>query len=386
MRRAEHVFDALVIGSGFGGAVCAFRLAEQGRCVLVLERGRPYPPGSFARTPDEFRKAFWDPAAGLHGLFDLWRFRGLDIVCASGLGGGSLIYANVLLKKDAESFVREDLAAGGREHWPLRRDELEPHYENVCKMLAPQRYPYKETRKTRAIEHAAGALGFPVERPELAVLFAADASSEPVPGAPIVSDDLHRRPRCTCRLCGACDVGCNFGAKNTLAFTYLRAAARAGAPHVLRGAHHRAAARRRLPGRLSPAPVGSGRPPRRAARPGRGGGALGPRAAGDRGRGRGRLAAPAAAQPRGASRPEPGARHPRLRQRRRARGAARCTAPARPEPRPGDHGVDESSRGALAERARLRDTGRRRAGARGLVLGGAGAAEAPVARAPLCAS
>jgi|SRR5829696_46347 len=229
MRRAEHVFDALVIGSGFGGAVCAFRLAEQGRCVLVLERGRPYPPGSFARTPDEFRKAFWDPAAGLHGLFDLWRFRGLDIVCASGLGGGSLIYANVLLKKDAESFVREDLAAGGREHWPLRRDELEPHYENVCKMLAPQRYPYKETRKTRAIEHAAGALGFPVERPELAVLFAADASSEPVPGAPIVSDDLHRRPRCTCRLCGECDVGCNFGAKNTLDFTYLSAAARAGA-------------------------------------------------------------------------------------------------------------------------------------------------------------
>jgi cholesterol oxidase len=232
--RDEETFDAVVVGSGFGGAVCAFRLADSGQGVLVLERGQPYPPGSFARTPRQMRAAFWDPADDLHGLFEFWRFRGLDMLVASGLGGGSLIYANVMIPKDRETFVREDLAAGGREHWPIDRDALEPHYQNVRAMQAPQRYPsdrepYASTGKTQAIEEAAGVLGFPVERPELAVLFAPPDGGDPVPGAPIPGDDLHGLPRSTCRLCGECDIGCNYGAKNTLDFTYLSAAKSGGA-------------------------------------------------------------------------------------------------------------------------------------------------------------
>src|SRR5215204_5113786 len=101
-------FDAVVIGSGFGGSVMAYRLAEAGLRVCVLERGKPYPPGSFPRSPREMRGHFWDPSEGLFGLFNLWSFRGLEAVVSSGLGGGSLIYANVLIRKDEKSFVRED--------------------------------------------------------------------------------------------------------------------------------------------------------------------------------------------------------------------------------------------------------------------------------------
>ena len=65
------------------------------------------------------RTNFWDPTQGLYGLFDLWSFRGLNALVSSGLGGGSLIYANVLLRKDEKWFVQEDLDAGGFEHWPV---------------------------------------------------------------------------------------------------------------------------------------------------------------------------------------------------------------------------------------------------------------------------
>jgi cholesterol oxidase len=226
----------VVVGSGFGGSVVACRLAEAGRSVLVLERGRPYPPGSFPRTPHGFKRAMWDPQAGLHGMYEVHSFSELNVVVASGLGGGSLIYANVMLRKPAETFVREQLGDGGREYWPVTRDDLDPHYDRVEARQRPARYPlcvepYASTPKTRALRDAAASLGLDFELPPLAVAFAPGDGEPPSPGAPIhePAPNLHGRPRSTCRLCGECDVGCNYGAKQTLDYTYLSDALRAGA-------------------------------------------------------------------------------------------------------------------------------------------------------------
>src|SRR3954468_3768469 len=93
----RYDFDCIVIGSGFGGAVTACRMAEAGRSVLVLERGDRYPPGKFPRTPLATSTNVWDPSQRLYGMFDIWSFRKFEAIVSSGLGGGSLIYANVLL-------------------------------------------------------------------------------------------------------------------------------------------------------------------------------------------------------------------------------------------------------------------------------------------------
>ena len=242
----ETHFNAVIVGSGFGGSVMAYKLREAGLSVCVLERGRKYPPGSFPRSPFRMGKNFWDPSRGLHGMFNIWSFRRMAAIVSSGVGGGSLIYSNVLLRKPEKTFVEED-DDGSYIPWPVTYKDLEPHYGEVEKMMNVQQYPfdsekarqsaqypfdddpYNNTRKTRELMLAADRLGLEWYLPNLAVTFH-NPHEPPMTGEPIKENlkNMHQRTRYTCRLCGECNVGCNFGSKNTLDYTYLSAAERAG--------------------------------------------------------------------------------------------------------------------------------------------------------------
>jgi cholesterol oxidase len=249
-------FDAVVIGSGFGGAVMSYRLAEAGLRVCLLERGKAFPPNSFPRAPRDLRNNFWDPSEGLYGMFNVWSFKGSGALVSSGLGGGSLIYANILIRKDEKWFVDEK--PGGRcyEHWPVKRAELEEHYGRVERMMNAQKYPlghapYDTTQKTLAMQEAAQKLN-PEGRPglrwlplNLAVSFrtrpVGRPEDDPLDNPPLVGVALeeghpnyhtvthgHLMQRSTCRLCGECDIGCNFGSKNTLDYNYITEALHCG--------------------------------------------------------------------------------------------------------------------------------------------------------------
>ena len=104
-------YEAIVIGSGFGGAITCCRLAKKwpGK-VAVLERGKRYPMGSFPRSPHDISRNFWNvpeekqahpritrSATGQRGLFDVRSYRRMNVVMPAALGGGSLIYSNVFL-------------------------------------------------------------------------------------------------------------------------------------------------------------------------------------------------------------------------------------------------------------------------------------------------
>ena len=245
-------YDAVIIGSGFGGSVMAYRLAEAGLRVCLLERGKAYPPNSFPRTPYDLGKNFWDPSDGFFGMFDVWSFKDSGALISSGLGGGSLIYANIHIRKDPKWFVKDEREGGVTESWPIGYDDLEPHYERVEKMMNVQKYPlkhppYDETPKTLAMQEANRNMQLGDNSTHtwlplnLAVSFKRknvsnpdedDPSNPPIVGGEIYESQpnyhsvtLNREmPRSTCRLCGECDIGCNYGSKNTLDYTYVSAA------------------------------------------------------------------------------------------------------------------------------------------------------------------
>ncbi|HEX2196594.1 MAG TPA: GMC family oxidoreductase [Actinomycetota bacterium] len=232
-------YDAIVVGSGFGGGVSAYRFAREGMSVCVLERGKAYGPGDFPRSPHDMSRNFWDPSEGLQGMFDIWAFSGIRAVVCSGLGGGSLIYANVLLRKDPNWFVHQPMPGGEVEEWPVTYGDLVPHYDAVEQMMNVQKYPldqppYDQTSKTHAFREGAEAAGLEWRLPNLAVTFANDGRP-PVPGERIEEPgNIHGKPRVTCRLVGECDAGCNYGSKNSIDYTYLSRAADEGAEILTR--------------------------------------------------------------------------------------------------------------------------------------------------------
>jgi cholesterol oxidase len=214
------LFDAVVIGSGFGGAVAACRLAQAGLSVKILERGRRYPPGSFPRDWTNPKNGWlWEHA---QGLYDVRPFQQMTIVQGAGWGGGSLVYANVLLRPVPAVFESGWPSGYGR---PL----LDPYYDLVDHMLDVKPItssPLGLPPKSQLMRQVAGKLGRGEQFcfPNLAVNFG-------TPGQPAdqVTANRHGVPQGRCTYCGECDIGCNVHAKNTLDLNYLALAERKGA-------------------------------------------------------------------------------------------------------------------------------------------------------------
>jgi cholesterol oxidase len=215
---SKSVYEAIVVGTGFGGAVAACRLAQAGIDVGVLERGRRYPPGTFPRHVTGADGLLWERGKG---LYDVRPLNNIVLVQAAGYGGGSLVYANVQMRPPADLF---------EQGWPApySRSALDPYYDLVAHMLdvsqldpappSPRSSP-KAAKTTQALAEL-GRSG-QTFLPNLAITFR-DPDEPPQPNRFGV-------PQSGCTDCGECIIGCNVGAKNTLDLNYLAVAEHHGA-------------------------------------------------------------------------------------------------------------------------------------------------------------
>ncbi|HEY7682254.1 MAG TPA: GMC family oxidoreductase [Gemmatimonadales bacterium] len=218
-----ETYDYIIIGSGFGGSVCAMRLAEKGYRVLVLERGRRFEDQDFAETTWNLPRYLWAPSVGCYGILQISPFRDVFVLHGAGVGGGSLGYANVLMEPGEEAF---DSPAWKR---PLDWGrELRPHYATARRMLGvtenPRLGPADEQLRRIATELGRGDSFRPV--PVGTFFGRPGEEGREVPDPYFAGQGPARRG---CTYCGACMVGCRHNAKNTLPKNYLHFAERWGA-------------------------------------------------------------------------------------------------------------------------------------------------------------
>jgi cholesterol oxidase len=212
--------DVVVVGSGFGGSTAALRLTEKGYRVAVLEAGRRFDRSSFPKTSWRLRSFLWAPALGCYGIQRLSLLRDVLILSGTGVGGGSLVYANTLYEPPPAFYADPQWA-----HITDWRDELAPHYDQASRMLGvvPNRTSTPSDEVMRAVAEEIG-VGGSFHLAPVGVWFGE-------PGVEV--DDPYfggRGPsRRGCLQCGQCMTGCRHGAKNTLLENYLYLAEQAGA-------------------------------------------------------------------------------------------------------------------------------------------------------------
>lgn len=204
-------YDVVVVGSGYGGGVAASRMARAGQQVCLLERGKELRPGDYPQTELEAAGQMQVDAPEGHtgsntGMFDFHTNQDISVLVGCGLGGTSLINANVSLR--AEPRVFED------PRWPepLRGGDtlLEEGYLRAQEMLRPAPYPANQPplAKLDALEVSARAMGEKFYRLPINVTFQDGENHVGV-------------MQNACNLCGDCVTGCNYSAKNTTLMNYL---------------------------------------------------------------------------------------------------------------------------------------------------------------------
>jgi cholesterol oxidase len=213
-------YDYIIIGSGFGGSVSALRLSKKGYKVLVIEKGKWFKAKDFPKTNWNFRKWLWMPGLRFFGIMKLTIFRHIAILSGTGVGGGSLVYANTLPIPKSTFFKTGSWSK--LHNWEI---ELAPYYQEALRMLGAAKTPQLFDGDI-GLKKVAQKLGMEdkFDATNVAVYFGEENVTKDDPYFDGMGPE-----RTGCNFCGACMTGCRNNSKNTLDKNYLYLAQKYGA-------------------------------------------------------------------------------------------------------------------------------------------------------------
>jgi cholesterol oxidase len=213
------VYDFIVIGSGFGGSVASLRLAEKGYSVLLLEQGKRFDPGDFPKSNWNLARYLWIPFFRFFGFQKLSFYSTASIMSGTGVGGGSLVYANTLYIPPDDFFNNNSWKNYG--DW---KKTLEPFYDKASFMLGRVKYS-KLNIEDRILEEVSADMNARHTFDSVHVGVNLNKSSQETD--PYFNGVGPLRNGCA--ECAGCMVGCRENAKNTLDRNYLWFAEKLGA-------------------------------------------------------------------------------------------------------------------------------------------------------------
>lgn len=221
-------YDAVVIGTGAGGAPLLARLAKAGLKVVALEAGAEHPPSLMATDELAQQGLYWTDERLSAGA-DPVAFGRNNSGC--GVGGSTLHFTAFTPRPHPDDFRIESEFGVGVD-WPLSFEDLEGYLGEVEAFIGvsgPDPYPWGPQR-ARPYRHPPLPLNSAAQLmqrgcAELGVM------TSPAPNAalsrPQQQEGYGVRPTCTNR--GFCEAGCSTGAKGSMDVTYLPLARRYGA-------------------------------------------------------------------------------------------------------------------------------------------------------------
>ncbi|KAJ9181364.1 hypothetical protein P3X46_009501 [Hevea brasiliensis] len=218
--REEFGYDAIVIGSGYGGSVAACRLSRAGIKVCLLEKGRRWKAEDFPTDALKMMSAVRMENQNLgisfgpkHALFQVYEQNDSLAAVACGLGGGSLVNAGVMLPTP----VRARRNPKWPKEWEKNWDICEA---SAAAMLRIQSVPVKFPNAKVMREIFEGETEETVDNlMNLSINF--DVEEPP-------SNSLKLQQTSSCLACGNCIAGCPYNAKNSTDKNYILSAVQAG--------------------------------------------------------------------------------------------------------------------------------------------------------------
>lgn len=219
----EETFDYIVIGSGFGGSVSAMRLSEKGYKVLVIEKGKWWKANDFPKSNWSLGKFLWVPALRWFGIMKMDFFKEVLVLSGTGVGGGSLVYANThMIPKEA--FWTNPIWS----HFKNWKEVMAPYYERARFMLGSSKYQ-REFPEDKFLQAVAADMGKSdtYKSVDYVGVYFGDTQKEKDPYFKGLGP-----MRKGCTECAGCMVGCRENAKNTLDKNYLHFAQDYGAKIV----------------------------------------------------------------------------------------------------------------------------------------------------------